>query len=1330
VPANPADASGTTKQTDQTESKQTTARPAIVARSAVPYYVAAVFALATMAWYVFIFVPSKVEYFVGLKLRALAVAANQVETRAENLATAFRTAPQTPAKDKDSDSDTAKYLRALVPDIKLLRNDEPTPAGLQLRRPPAAAKPQEPKQAAPAPPVASVAWERLMAQAAAVSAAEFDDLMVALPTGEVIWQREPTTPRVGNLSQILETLPADRGWFSLKWTPKPEVPKGDAKALATAVTVKPIELGGEATLLLVQTIALPADSIDIEGMPPPVPVDPKATTGQATAPRRHRLHIAATVPLATLQAQAMNIPIVWIVALSLPVILLFLALPAVKLATLTTRERFGFADVVMLLVATIMIAGLGAAMPLTQTAVDDAGDDMLAQFSTSLQKRLVEDVTEVQAIAAAVTSWTGSIQSGLKPCEAEIAQFPGSRCNFWAALDAAQKAEAEKKPEAEKTSLQAARVGGIELDIVAWLDEAGNQVDKWTTKAQVTGPTPHDRFQHYRDLALDRLWTLKPDSSSVSGTGKQPPPSTSGRDMRFTIEPLRAPTTADLAVIVGFRLDSPRATEAPTKDEATTREAAKQEEAKQGTAKQEAGANQGTQEAPRKLADRSKAKYLVLNVRPGSLFDAVVPPGFGFAVIAQDGRVLFHSQENLSLGENFFEEVGESARVRARAQSVRKATWTGDYHGRPHRIHIERPVAIEGCPWRVVTFRELTPVYGGVFTHQSGTFRLSLLNVLFLFLFAAVVWIRARVRRRDVRDLLNVRSMAEPLWVRLEVGLTALAVIVVILTYVPWTGSLLNWIYVFFVAVPFMALWIASRARKTVPFAGDPGRPIPWIWLERALLWIAAGGRKITHPTDKSSTRLVCTELTLMVLLVAALPAIAFSRIAERVQVSRASERLLEETQRAIAIRNARVQARVTGPAYPSPASFDVRAHLKIGFAQATDVAKYSYLSFLPMQVIAPPPPGAVNPDAGEGQELVRFLLDWNPLPSRDVAGEPAMVVDSGSFRLNSPLKGLPALAVRDASVGVPPFLAGLTDFSAPWAKGLAGVLLVAAAIAGLYWARQRLLAQHTHQDVPSLSDVLKCLPPGGKHGVMLIGAPRAKKDGVLSQALRKRHSKVALRKRLLDSDAKPKEVEADLQALVKRPGWLWQSLGGRSSDVPGMVWINVSNLETHLVDPGHRKLALELLEQLLTRGPADLSRVVVVTTNVDPVAHFEEIFEEERKGIYEDAVPEIEHSRFAVLLTRFHRCYVPFHTNVSRESLARFQRRYHAAGPDPSTVDPWWNYTPAHWRKVLDWETRSLALRHVRRELHSRWDKRTPVSIDELSNAIASRAAALYQLL
>ena len=82
------------------------------------------------------------------------------------------------------------------------------------------------------------------------------------------------------------------------------------------------------------------------------------------------------------------------------------------------------------------------------------------------------------------------------------------------------------------------------------------------------------------------------------------------------------------------------------------------------------------------------------------------------------------------------------------------------------------------------------------------------------------------------------------------------------------------------------------------------------------------------------------------------------------------------------------------------------------------------------------------------------------------------------------------------------------------------------------------------------------------------------------------------------------------------------------------------------------------MLERLLERGPSGVARVVVLTTNVDPVAHFAELCEEERNGIYLDATPEVELSRFATLLTRCHRSYVPLRS-------------------DEPVADPWWHYQP-----------------------------------------------------
>ena len=116
------------------------------------------------------------------------------------------------------------------------------------------------------------------------------------------------------------------------------------------------------------------------------------------------------------------------------------------------------------------------------------------------------------------------------------------------------------------------------------------------------------------------------------------------------------------------------------------------------------------------------------------------------------------------------------------------------------------------------------------------------------------------------------------------------------------------------------------------------------------------------------------------------------------------------------------------------------------------------------------------------------------------------------------------------------------------------------------------------------------------------------------------------------------------------------------------------------------------------------------MATTVDPIAHFEEIFEEERAGIYDDAVPEVELSRVSVLLTRFHRAYLPIASTA--------------------VADPWWDYAPKRWRNVLHWETNGAPLQHIGRELHEEWKRRDSVPLEELARAISTRAFAVYQLL
>src|SRR5918993_5085728 len=64
-----------------------------IPRSATPYFAAAVLAVVAMGWYFFVFVPQKLEYFVGLRFRTLAVASGQIKGKSESLRASLSSAP-------------------------------------------------------------------------------------------------------------------------------------------------------------------------------------------------------------------------------------------------------------------------------------------------------------------------------------------------------------------------------------------------------------------------------------------------------------------------------------------------------------------------------------------------------------------------------------------------------------------------------------------------------------------------------------------------------------------------------------------------------------------------------------------------------------------------------------------------------------------------------------------------------------------------------------------------------------------------------------------------------------------------------------------------------------------------------------------------------------------------------------------------------------------------------------------------------------------------------------------------------------------------------------
>ncbi len=111
-----------------------------------------------------------------------------------------------------------------------------------------------------------------------------------------------------------------------------------------------------------------------------------------------------------------------------------------------------------------------------------------------------------------------------------------------------------------------------------------------------------------------------------------------------------------------------------------------------------------------------------------SLVNPVLPPGVKFAVIDDDadGKVLFHSEPERMLNEEFLVETDQDRRLRSavfarHAETIPTRYWGEDY--------IARTTPIRGLPWTIVTLQDLRLLRGVNIDWISTTLLMILLYV-------------------------------------------------------------------------------------------------------------------------------------------------------------------------------------------------------------------------------------------------------------------------------------------------------------------------------------------------------------------------------------------------------------------------------------------------------------------------------------------------------------------------------------------------------------------------------------------------------------------------
>ena len=107
-------------------------------------------------------------------------------------------------------------------------------------------------------------------------------------------------------------------------------------------------------------------------------------------------------------------------------------------------------------------------------------------------------------------------------------------------------------------------------------------------------------------------------------------------------------------------------------------------------------------------------KITITGTRFSSLVDRILPKNFSFAVINQNGDVLFHSDDSLSLNENFFTESNRNPELLIAAEhglSANPTPITLNYKGVKHQALVGPLIPVENeehaaksLPWQLVVF--------------------------------------------------------------------------------------------------------------------------------------------------------------------------------------------------------------------------------------------------------------------------------------------------------------------------------------------------------------------------------------------------------------------------------------------------------------------------------------------------------------------------------------------------------------------------------------------------------------------------------------------------
>ena len=253
------------------------------------------------------------------------------------------------------------------------------------------------------------------------------------------------------------------------------------------------------------------------------------------------------------------------------------------------------------------------------------------------------------------------------------------------------------------------------FDMIYWTDEAGHQQVKWSRVMAISRPISFhwSRIPPFRHCNPEESRSLLFHQREEAGKVGIPSNRRMSSRARFSFEPLTTTTTGESVALFGLPLDRPV------------------------------------------LAGKTALTAAFMVCTPQSLFQPVLPPGFGFAIVDDSGNVIFSHNPLLNQRENLLQETDNDKKTQSAISSVSEP-FNVQYKGRLHRMYVRPLQKIHRSPrLALAVYKDgiydetLDAEIAGMAATLYGEYVLLLLAVLGgfrLFLWSRVrIWFRGKV---------------------------------------------------------------------------------------------------------------------------------------------------------------------------------------------------------------------------------------------------------------------------------------------------------------------------------------------------------------------------------------------------------------------------------------------------------------------------------------------------------------------------------------------------------------------------------------------------------